>query len=140
MCHDAHHQIDKQGTSTPNETDEGPSPPPLVFPYAFSVYEGPRAPSPSIASSSLLGKRPTVLDQLSRSLVATYERCRPCYKFKYTVPRRVLTQPKKAVMNDGLDNAEANLICSVGDKLDGSHATYEIIDLLGQGTFGQVGE
>jgi len=43
-------------------------------------------------------------------------------------------------MNDGLDNAEANLICSVGDKLDGSHATYEIIDLLGQGTFGQVGE
>ena len=119
-------------------TDEGPSPPPLVFPYTFSLYEGPRATSPSITSYSLVGKRASVLDQLSRSLVATYERCRPGCRFKYTVPRRVLTQPKKAVMNDGLDNAEANLICSVGDKLDGNHAAYEIIDLLGQGTFGQV--
>lgn len=64
----------------------------------------------------------------------------------------MLTQPKEPHGNEGLDNAEANLICSVGDALvatgsGGSSAsggggagatTFTILDLLGQGTFGQV--
>ena len=45
-------------------------------------------------------------------------------------------------MNDGLDNAEGNLICSVSDCIYAggtqSGDEYIISDLLGTGTFGQV--
>ncbi len=54
----------------------------------------------------------------------------------------MLTQPKEGAGNEGLDNAEANLICSVGDALvaqaPAAVTTFTIVDLLGQGTFGQV--
>ena len=61
----------------------------------------------------------------------------------------MLTQPKDPCSNGGLDNAEANLICSVGDALEalgaaagpgagGPPQAFTVLDLLGQGTFGQV--
>ena len=54
--------------------------------------------------------------------------------------RRVLTQPSVGFSNDGLDNEESNLICRVNDTLysKDTDTTYNVLDLLGTGTFGQV--
>ncbi|KAG5178637.1 kinase-like domain-containing protein [Tribonema minus] len=54
------------------------------------------------------------------------------------MPRRVLTTPSKGVLNNGKDNADANLICYVNDELEAPGTRYVVLDLLGQGTFGQV--
>lgn len=40
--------------------------------------------------------------------------------------------------NNGLDNAEFNLIARVNDILEAPGTSYSVLDLLGQGTFGQV--
>ncbi|CAM9133633.1 unnamed protein product [Chrysoparadoxa australica] len=50
----------------------------------------------------------------------------------------MLTNPSEGCSNNGLDNADANLICKVNDKLEAPGRRYVILDLLGQGTFGQV--
>lgn len=74
------------------------------------------------------------------NLVATYQVC--CNDFGYSethAPRRVLTKLSKGVYNSNYDNAEHDYICRVGDKIvnpDGH--TYEILERLGHGTFGQV--
>ena len=54
--------------------------------------------------------------------------------------RRILTNPSEAKSNEGLDNAEGNLICRVEDRIDSasSGSDLKILDLLGTGTFGQV--
>ena len=84
--------------------------------------------------------------------------------FKYESsknPRRVLTKPSKGVKNDGYDNEDSDYILYVNDILgneDSGHKyaglstrlvekwanfalcrnRYLILDVLGQGTFGQV--
>ena len=56
----------------------------------------------------------------------------------------MLTQPAEPERNNGADNSEANLICRVHDVLtpekskSGLPRSYAVLDLLGQGTFGQV--
>ncbi|KAJ0411981.1 hypothetical protein ATCC90586_009938 [Pythium insidiosum] len=57
--------------------------------------------------------------------------------------RRVLTKNAEPKHNDGLDNADRNLIVRVRDVLGGpdalpSQPEWVVLDLLGQGTFGQV--
>ena len=54
----------------------------------------------------------------------------------------MLTKPSKGVKNDGYDNEDSDYILYVNDIL-GSEETghknrYLILDVLGQGTFGQV--
>jgi len=77
---------------------------------------------------------------LTVNLVTTYTDCSS--EFRYTAataPRRVLTKLSKGVHNQGYDNANHDYICRVGDKIvnpDGQ--TYELLERLGQGTFGQV--
>jgi len=39
-----------------------------------------------------------------------------CYSMGHSVPRRLLTQPGEPALNNGLDNAEANLIVRVNDE------------------------
>jgi hypothetical protein len=125
-------------------TELQPLDPVLVHDYAFEYYSSRPAaeqgPCDGVALAQLLqsGRRPPVLTMLTRQLVSTYQTCNPGHAFRYKVPRRVLTQPKEATLNDGRDNCEANLICSVGDTLECPRGTFSIIDLLGQGTFGQV--
>ncbi|KAH8703453.1 kinase-like domain-containing protein [Talaromyces proteolyticus] len=83
------------------------------------------------------------LQALTTHLPATYRICNPGFKYETSRnPRRVLTKPSKGVKNDGYDNEDSDYILYVNDILgseDGSHKNrYLILDVLGQGTFGQV--
>lgn len=93
---------------------------------------------------------------------ATYRICNPSFKYETSRnPRRVLTKPSKGVKNDGYDNEDSDYILYVNDilgseeaghKYDSTRDTstvysstnhcfrnrYLILDVLGQGTFGQV--
>lgn len=54
-------------------------------------------------------------------------------------PKRDLTHPSEGVLNHGWDNSENDYILRVADTIvtpEGKE--YEILDLLGKGTFGQV--
>lgn len=46
--------------------------------------------------------------------------------------------PSAPAGNNGLDNSEFNLIARVNDVLEAPETCYSVLDLLGQGTFGQV--
>ncbi|KAJ6262806.1 hypothetical protein Dda_1363 [Drechslerella dactyloides] len=76
-------------------------------------------------------------------LPATYRICNPNFKYESSRnPRRVLTKPSKGVKNDGYDNEDSDYILYVNDILGSEEAghknRYLILDVLGQGTFGQV--
>ena len=83
------------------------------------------------------------LQALTTHLPSTYRICNPGFKYESSRnPRRVLTKPSKGVKNDGFDNDDSDYILYVNDIL-GSDETghknrYLILDVLGQGTFGQV--
>lgn len=83
------------------------------------------------------------LHALTTQLPATYRICNPNFQYESSRnPRRVLTKPSKGSKNDGYDNEDSDYILYVNDIL-GSDDTnnknrYLILDVLGQGTFGQV--
>ena len=61
------------------------------------------------------------------------------YLFNLANPRRVLTKPSKPALNDGFDNQDGDYILYVNDVLGTKQTNqYQILDILGQGTFGQV--
>lgn len=107
-------------------------PPPPPTPSSSTI--APDAPF----SPTTTPKRP--LYALTTFLPELYQSINP--KFAYTTnsnPRRVLTKPAKPVHNDGHDNEEWDYICYVGDVLgEREGGQYQILDMLGQGTFGQV--
>lgn len=83
------------------------------------------------------------LQALTTHLPSTYRMCNPGFQYESSRnPRRVLTKPSKGTKNDGFDNEDSDHILHVNDIL-GSEETshknrYLILDVLGQGTFGQV--
>lgn len=83
------------------------------------------------------------LQALTTHLPSTYRICNPAFQYESSRnPRRVLTKPSKGTKNDGYDNEDSDYILYVNDIL-GSEETnhknrYLILDVLGQGTFGQV--
>ncbi|QSS66614.1 protein kinase [Histoplasma capsulatum] len=83
------------------------------------------------------------LQALTTHLPSTYRICNPSFKYESSRnPRRVLTKPSKGVKNDGYDNDDSDYILYVNDILGSEEANhknrYLILDVLGQGTFGQV--
>ncbi|KAK2690346.1 related to ser/thr protein kinase [Fusarium oxysporum] len=83
------------------------------------------------------------LQALTVQLPATYRICNPSFKYESSRnPRRVLTKPSKGTKNDGYDNEDSDYILYVNDILGSEEAghknRYLILDVLGQGTFGQV--
>ena len=80
------------------------------------------------------------LSQLTIHLVRTYVRCNSDFNYKADHnPRRVLTKPSKPCHNDGYDNEDWDYILYVNDVLGSQEGQqYQILDILGQGTFGQV--
>ncbi|KAG0268465.1 dual specificity protein kinase yak1 [Actinomortierella ambigua] len=80
------------------------------------------------------------LRALTTMLTRTYSHCSKdfCYEPSYN-PRRVLTKPSKPMHNEGYDNEDYDYILYVGDILGSEERQrYQILDILGQGTFGQV--
>lgn len=77
---------------------------------------------------------------LTLNLSDVYNKCNNLYSYKPSNnPRRVLTKPSKPMHNQGYDNQDNDYILYVNDWLGGGgNNNYLIIDILGQGTFGQV--
>ncbi|KAJ3127472.1 dual specificity protein kinase yak1 [Physocladia obscura] len=77
---------------------------------------------------------------LSRGIAAAYSRCSPDFTYEPAAnPKRVLTKPAKPELNDGADNKYSDYILYVNDILGVQEGQqFQILDLLGQGTFGQV--
>ncbi|WWC71928.1 uncharacterized protein I206_105887 [Kwoniella pini CBS 10737] len=87
------------------------------------------------------GKYLSPLKCLTAALPQTYNLCNPNFRYETSDnPRRVLTKPSKPAHNDGADNEDWDYILYVNDVLGGEHGgdRYLILDVLGQGTFGQV--
>ncbi|KAG7098744.1 hypothetical protein E1B28_000654 [Marasmius oreades] len=80
------------------------------------------------------------LQQVTVNLVDTYHICNPQFRYESTHnPRRVLTKPSKPAHNEGYDNDDYDYILYVNDWLGTEEGhKYLILDILGQGTFGQV--
>ncbi|KAJ7859717.1 kinase-like domain-containing protein [Mycena leptocephala] len=80
------------------------------------------------------------LRQLTTNLLDTYHICNPQFRYESAHnPRRVLTKPSKPAHNDGYDNEDYDYILYVNDWLGAEDGhKYLILDILGQGTFGQV--
>lgn len=80
------------------------------------------------------------LRQLTTSILDTYRICNPQFRYESTHnPRRVLTKPSKPAHNEGYDNDDYDYILYVNDWLGTEEGhKYLILDILGQGTFGQV--
>ncbi|KAF2133559.1 kinase-like protein [Dothidotthia symphoricarpi CBS 119687] len=83
------------------------------------------------------------LQALTAHLPTTYKLCNTQFNYQSSRnPRRVLTKPSKGVKNDGYDNEDSDYILYVNDILgseeSGHKNRYLILDVLGQGTFGQV--
>ncbi|PWN41835.1 kinase-like protein [Ceraceosorus guamensis] len=70
----------------------------------------------------------------------TYHLVNPAFVYELSFnPRRVLTKPSKPMHNDGMDNEDSDYILYVNDFLGADEGNrYLILDVLGQGTFGQV--
>ncbi|CCJ28089.1 unnamed protein product [Pneumocystis jirovecii] len=86
------------------------------------------------------GKPISLLHASTIHLISIFKICNP--KFNYELsknPKRALTKPNKGTKNDGYDNEDNDYILYVNDILGSDRGNrYLILDILGQGTFGQV--
>lgn len=99
-----------------------------------------RSSQPRLRRANPEGGFLSPLQAATTHLPQTFRICNP--KFNYLSsrnPRRVLTKPSEGKKNDGHDNEDSDYILYVNDVLgiDEGHK-YLILDVLGQGTFGQV--
>lgn len=100
-------------------------------------------PQPAFRRANPEGGFISPLQALTTHLPSTYRICNPNFKYESSRnPRRVLTKPSKGTKNDGFDNEDSDYILFVNDILgnedNGHKHRYLILDVLGQGTFGQV--
>lgn len=94
-------------------------------------------------TATLIKKRSpkNLLLKLTTRILETFKVCNKRFNYQPVVmyPKRELTYPAEGVLNHGYDNAESDYILREGDLIitpEGKE--YEILDLLGKGTFGQV--
>lgn len=80
------------------------------------------------------------LAALTTQLPTTYRICNPAFNYQSSKnPRRILTKPGEGKLNNGYDNADNDYILYVNDILGiDEQRRYLVLDILGQGTFGQV--
>lgn len=77
---------------------------------------------------------------LTKNLITTYQLCSPDFVYQTSKnPKRVLTKPSEPKYNGGYDNVNSDYILYVNDVLGTEqNRKYLVLDILGQGTFGQV--
>ncbi|XP_052143494.1 dual specificity protein kinase YAK1 homolog isoform X2 [Oryza glaberrima] len=128
-----------------------PSESTAFLPFAAAAAAGDRAGASlsgrrnglAARSSNLssVRKRPFVA-RLTTDIVQTFGKCNPEFKYSDSLnPKRFLTNPSVPAHNDGLDNANSDLILYVNLELvnkKSDRSRYVIKEMLGQGTFGQV--
>jgi len=100
-------------------------------------------PQPPFRRANPEGGFISPLQALTTQLASTYRICNPTFQYETSRnPRRVLTKPSKGTKNDGYDNEDSDYILYVNDILGNEETNhknrYLILDVLGQGTFGQV--
>ncbi|KAI8089548.1 kinase-like domain-containing protein [Halteromyces radiatus] len=106
----------------------------------FKPWSTKLKPSPESLSTKSSTTTSTLLLSTTIHLIKTFERRDPKFTYhQHRNPKRILTKPSKPAKNDGYDNEDHDYILHVNDILgeDKNHS-YRVIDLLGQGTFGQV--
>lgn len=96
--------------------------------------------TPKYRRASLNSKTISPLIALTKSLITTYSLCSPNFSYQTSKnPKRVLTKPSEAKYNNGYDNINSDYILYVNDILGTEqNRKYLVLDILGQGTFGQV--
>jgi len=115
----------------------------------FAAAAASLEPSPSASAngaaarvSSLHGvRRKPFVARLTAGIIQTYLECDPEFKYSEVLnPKRFLTNPSTPAHNDGLDNANWDLILYVNLELVNkmSNRRFIVKEMLGQGTFGQV--
>ena len=113
----------------------------LLPPSSSSPASSP-SPQPPAGPPLLHPRAHLLLLSLTCELPELYSRCNPAFTYsRQANPRRVLTEPSERVGNGGFDNAHANLVLSVNDVLhsdSGLFRSFRVLELLGEGTFGQV--
>lgn len=136
------HSLTMQGANQPSASNRGPVP---KFQKLKTVQDlKPRINSqPPYRRANPEGGFISPLQALTVHLPATYRICNSSFNYESSRnPRRVLTKPSKGVKNDGYDNEDSDYILYVNDILGSEEAghknRYLILDVLGQGTFGQV--
>ncbi|KAF8303347.1 hypothetical protein DL93DRAFT_2173055 [Clavulina sp. PMI_390] len=137
------------GRGAPLHSQPPPPPPPAPKPAGLRRVNGPADLNPRVnphptnrrADPSGNGQFLSPLKCLTSQLAQTYNICNPDFRYESQHnPRRVLTKPSKPVHNDGYDNEDYDYILYVNDCLgtEEGQNKYLILDVLGQGTFGQV--
>ncbi|EDO18509.1 hypothetical protein Kpol_2001p10 [Vanderwaltozyma polyspora DSM 70294] len=96
--------------------------------------------TPKFRRASLNSKTISPLIALTKGLITTYSLCSPSFSYKTCKnPKRVLTKPSDGKFNNGYDNINSDYILCVNDVLGTEqNRKYLVLDILGQGTFGQV--
>ncbi|KIJ49669.1 hypothetical protein M422DRAFT_161158 [Sphaerobolus stellatus SS14] len=121
-------------------------PPPRRRPVGFKRVRDVRElrpyinPQPQGKRMDQAGNYVGPLRALTTEITSTFNLCNKQFRYETAHnPRRVLTKPSRPVHNEGYDNEDYDYILYVNDYLgteDGQK--YLILDVLGQGTFGQV--
>ncbi|AAS51475.1 ACR249Cp [Eremothecium gossypii ATCC 10895] len=95
---------------------------------------------PKFRRASLNSKTVSPLIALTKSLIITYSLCSDEFSYQTSKnPKRLLTKPSEGKLNNGHDNINSDYILYVNDVLGmEQQRKYLILDILGQGTFGQV--
>ncbi|CAI6730644.1 ANM_collapsed_G0028590.mRNA.1.CDS.1 [Saccharomyces cerevisiae] len=96
--------------------------------------------TPKFRRASLNSKTISPLVSVTKSLITTYSLCSPEFTYQTSKnPKRVLTKPSEGKCNNGFDNINSDYILYVNDVLGvEQNRKYLVLDILGQGTFGQV--
>lgn len=96
--------------------------------------------TPKFRRASLNSKTISPLVSVTKSLITTYSLCSPDFTYQTSKnPKRVLTKPSEGKCNNGFDNVNSDYILYVNDVLGvEQNRKYLVLDILGQGTFGQV--
>lgn len=121
------------------------SPQPIIIPQMWKCISDSDLiptinPSPKYRRASLNSKTLSPLRALTSDLITTYSLCSPYFSYKTSKnPKRVLTKPSEGKQNGGFDNINSDYILFVNDILGTEqNRKFLVLDILGQGTFGQV--
>ncbi|KAI9298493.1 kinase-like protein, partial [Neoconidiobolus thromboides FSU 785] len=96
-------------------------------------------PKASILTESFYSQDNPLIS-LTHNIIQSYKKNNPNFNYRLNFnPKRALTKPSIPTYNNGYDNENHDLIIHVNSILgtdDGQR--YVVVDILGQGTFGQV--